>query len=241
MSESDDSSAPPAAAPQPITRRWRGPSLVWLVPIVALAVGIWLLVRSILTTGPLLTIQFETADGLRPGQTEVRFKEVVVGHVETVAFNDDRTRVLATVRLARSAASLAVEDTRFWVVKPRIDIGGVSGLETLFSGAYIGMDAGVSKESQTEFEGLPGPPFLLRGEPGRGFALAPATWAHSTSVRPFTTAAPAWAASWATSWTRTPTRSPSRFSCKSRTTSSSTHRRASGTPAAWTSPSTRTA
>lgn len=171
MSESDDTSAPPLAAPEPITRKWRGPSLVWLVPIVALIVGISLLVRSILATGPVLTIQFEGADGLRPGQTEVRFKEVVVGRVETVAFNDDRSRVVATVRLSRSAASLAVEDTRFWVVRPRIDIGGVSGIETLFSGAYIGVDAGVSAESQTEFEGLPGPPFLLRGEPGRGFAL----------------------------------------------------------------------
>lgn len=167
MSESDGSSTPP----QPVTRKWRGPSLVWLVPIVALGVGIWLLVRSVLATGPLLTIEFETAEGLRPGQTEVRFKEVVVGRVETVSFNDDRTRVVATVRLSRSAASLAVDDTRFWVVKPRIDIGGVSGLETLFSGAYIGVDAGVSKETRTEFEGLAGPPFLLRGEPGRGFSL----------------------------------------------------------------------
>ena len=171
MTESDDSSAPPVAAPQPIKSRWRGPSLVWLVPIVALGVGIWLIVSHILGTGPLLTIEFETAEGLRPGQTEVRFKEVAVGRVETVSFNDDRTRVVATVRLTRSASSLAVDDTRFWVVKPRIDIGGVSGLETLFSGAYIGVDAGVSTRSRTEFEGLSGPPFLLRGEPGSGFAL----------------------------------------------------------------------
>ncbi|ARN21991.1 intermembrane transport protein PqiB [Piscinibacter gummiphilus] len=177
MSESDDPSAPPvpspqpAAAPEPVTRRWRGPSLVWLVPIVALLVGISLLVRSLLATGPTVTIDFESAEGLKPGQTEVRFKEVVVGRVESVSLSDDRQSVTAVVRLVRSASSLAVEDTRFWVVKPRIDIGGVSGLETLLSGAYIGVDAGVSSESQSSFKGLPGPPYLLRGEPGRGFAL----------------------------------------------------------------------
>lgn len=178
MSESDDPSAPPIPAPppppappEPVTRRWRGPSLVWVVPIVAVVVGISLLVRSILATGPVVTIDFPSADGLKAGQTEVRFKEVVVGRVESVSLSDDRSGVAATVRLARSASSLAVEDTRFWVVKPRIGIGGVSGLETLLSGAYIGVDAGESTESETHFKGLPQPPYVLRGEPGRGFTL----------------------------------------------------------------------
>jgi len=76
-----------------------------------------------------------------------------------------------TVRLDRSAADLAVEDTRFWVVRPRIDTAGVSGLETLFSGAYIGVDAGTSPNEKKQFTGLEAPPFVLRGEPGRGFVL----------------------------------------------------------------------
>lgn len=172
MSDPDVPPTPPVpAAPRPRLRKWRGPSLVWLVPIVALVVGISLFVRSILATGPTVVIEFPSADGLRPGQTEVRFKEVVVGRVESVTLSRDRKNVQATVRLARTASSLAVEDTRFWVVKPRIDIGGVSGLETLFSGAYIGVDAGVSKDSSSAFKGLPGPPFVLRGEPGKVFEL----------------------------------------------------------------------
>ena len=168
MSEPDLSDVPPPIeAPPPVNRRWRGPSLVWLVPIVALAVGVTLIVRSLLATGPSVTIEFETAEGLRPGQTEVRYKEVVVGRVEEVALSEDRQRVHAAVRLSRSAAALAVEDTRFWIVKPRIDIGGVSGLETLVSGAYIGVDAGVSEEEENFFKGLPTAPYVLRGEPGR--------------------------------------------------------------------------
>jgi paraquat-inducible protein B len=159
------------ALPQPDTHQWHGPSLVWLVPLLALAVGIFLMVRSILSTGPLITIDFPTADGLRPGQTEVRFKEVAVGKVETVNLSADRKQVHVAVRLDRSAVNLAVEDTQFWVVKPRIDIGGVSGLETLFSGAYIGVDGGASTESRREFVGLQNPPSFLRGEPGKGFVL----------------------------------------------------------------------
>ncbi|MBC7955911.1 MAG: MCE family protein [Cytophagales bacterium] len=166
----DDTEATPLP-PTPVTRKWHGPSLVWLVPIVALAVGISLLIRALLATGPQVTIDFHTADGLRPGKTEVRYKEVVVGRVEAVSLSDDRDRVHVSVRLDRSVSNIAVEDTRFWVVRPRIDTAGVSGIETLFSGAYIGVDAGESKVQQRQFKGLEAPPFVLRGEPGRGFVL----------------------------------------------------------------------
>ncbi len=167
-------SPPPAPTPlpaTPVTRRWRGPSLVWLVPIIALAVGASLLIRAVLSTGPQITIDFVSATGLTPGRTEVRYKDVAVGRVESVRLSDKRDRVQVAVRLDRSAASIAVEDTRFWVVRPRIDTAGVSGIETLFSGAYIGVDAGVSTNDQTQFTGLEAPPYVLRGEPGRGFEL----------------------------------------------------------------------
>lgn len=164
----DPTDAPP---PAPLVRQWHGPSLVWLVPIVALAVGLALLVRALLSTGPLVTIEFPSASGLRPGKTEVRYKEVVVGRVEAVTLSEQRDRVQVTVRLDRSVKNIAVDDTRFWVVRPRIDTAGVSGIETLFSGAYIGVDAGESKQSRRHFTGLDAPPHVLRGEPGRGFVL----------------------------------------------------------------------
>ena len=167
----DEAEAPAAPPPAPVTRKWHGPSLVWLVPIIALAVGVSLLIRALLATGPQVTIDFHSADGLRPGKTEVRYKEVVVGRVEAVSLSDDRDRVHVSVRLDRSVANIAVDDTRFWVVRPRIDTAGVSGIETLFSGAYIGVDAGVSATQRRNFIGLEAQPFVLRGEPGRGFVL----------------------------------------------------------------------
>lgn len=146
-------------------------SLVWIVPIVAVIVGVVLVVRSLVQAGPEITIEFRSADGIEPGRTEVRFKEVVVGRVKKVRLGPDRRTVLVTASLDKGVASIAVEDTRFWVVRPRINTGGVTGLGTLLSGTYIGVDAGESQESRNEFVGLDVPPLVLRGEPGRSFVL----------------------------------------------------------------------
>ena len=162
-----------ASLPLPRVVQPRGPrlSLVWLVPLLALAIGASLVVRSILQTGPRIEIEFRTAEGLEPGKTEVRYKEVVIGRVQTVTLRDDRQHVIAEVQLDRSAAGVAVDDTTFWVVRPRIGVGGVSGLGTLLSGAYIGVDAGQSDNAKARFVGLENPPYVLRGEPGSGYLL----------------------------------------------------------------------
>ena len=173
MTEPADPPPTPPPLPKPVvvrTRRARF-SVVWLVPIVALVVGAAMLARTIQQRGPEITISFRNAEGLEANHTEVRFKEVVVGRVTKVALSPDRERVIASVSLDKSVQSLAVADTRFWVVRPRINTAGVSGLGTLFSGAYIGVDAGVSDEEQLRFTGLEVPPYVLRGEPGRSFNL----------------------------------------------------------------------
>ena len=169
--------APADDQPEPrvvVSRRPRL-SLVWLVPLLALFIGAGLVARSILQTGPRIEIEFHTAEGLEAGKTEVRYKEVVIGRVQAVTLRDDRQHVIAIVQLDRSAAGVAVEDTRFWVVRPRIGAGGVSGLGTLLSGAYIGADAGVSTEQRSAFLGLEAAPYVLRGEPGAVFILRAAT------------------------------------------------------------------
>lgn len=169
--------APPpsgaAGLPQPRigeARRW-DVSLVWLLPAVAVAIGASLLGRTVFLAGPRIEIEFASADGVEAGKTDVRYKEVVIGKVQSVSLRDDRKRVVVGVQLDRSAAGIAVEDTTFWVVRPRIGVAGVTGLGTLFSGAYIGADAGISKRSRSEFQGLEAPPFVLRGEPGSIFVL----------------------------------------------------------------------
>lgn len=173
MSDPDRETSGAPALPEARVIHSRRPrlSLVWLVPLLALAIGASLVVRSFLQAGPRIEIEFRTAEGLEAGKTEVRYKEVVVGRVQSVRLTETRKRVLATVKLDRSAAGLAVEDTLFWVVRPRVGLGGVTGIGTLLSGAYIGVDAGQSANERTAFLGLEVPPYVLRGEPGAVFVL----------------------------------------------------------------------
>src|ERR1019366_5083218 len=167
---------PPSAEaelPQPSVtpvRRWNV-SLVWLLPAVAIGIGASFLFHTFFLVGPRIEIEFASAEGVEAGKTDVRYKEVVIGKVVSISLRGAKKRVVVGVQLDHSASGIAVEDTTFWVVRPHIGIGGVSGLGTLLSGSYIAADAGVSKRSQSEFKGLEAPPLVLRGEPGSIFVL----------------------------------------------------------------------
>ncbi|MBP2316789.1 intermembrane transport protein PqiB [Azospirillum soli] len=160
----------PANPPTPVVRRRRGPQLVWLIPLVALLIGGWLAWKTLSERGPTITITFETAEGLEAGKTKVRYRDVDMGTVEGVAVAPDLGSVVVTVRMVKEADNHLNEGTRFWVVRPRLGFGGVSGLGTLVSGAYIGMDPGVGEHS-TSFRGLEEPPQVRFSAPGRRFAL----------------------------------------------------------------------
>ena len=164
---------PPPPTPSPVVikrRRWL-PSLIWLIPIVAALVGITLVVRMLTERGPTITISFRTAEGIVAGKTQLKYKEVEIGTVKGLQLAEDRSRVIATVQLLKEARSFTAADTRFWVVRPRAEATGVSGLSTLLSGAYIGADAGESQETAYQFEGLEVPPIVTRDDSGRQFVL----------------------------------------------------------------------
>lgn len=160
--------------PEPTVRRPSrfNPSLIWLVPAIAVIAGLFLVVRSYRSVGPTITISFKTAEGLEEGKTELKYKNVVVGLARKIALDQDREHVLVRVQLSKEAADLAMEDTRFWVVRPRVDLSGISGLTTLVSGAYIGMDVGESTEPQRFFEGMELPPPVTHEQQGRRLVLS---------------------------------------------------------------------
>lgn len=165
--------ADPGALPTPAIeprKRW-APSLVWLIPLVAAVIGLSLVAKAVMERGPTVTIDFKTAEGLEAGKTKVKYKEVDIGVVKSIELTDDFTKVRVTVDLTKNAKAFAVKDTRWWVVRPRIAGGSVSGLSTLLSGAYIGADAGKSKDSADTFTGLEVPPVVSSGQPGKAFVL----------------------------------------------------------------------
>ncbi len=151
-------------------KRWHLP-LVWLVPVIAVLVGGWLAVKAVVSQGPTVTIRFQTGEGLEAGKTRIKYKDVDVGEVSQVAISKDRKAVVVTAKLSSQARDFAVDDTRFWVVKPRVAAGSVTGLSTLLSGAYIGIDVGKSTSSRSDFVGLEVPPMLVEGQTGKRFVL----------------------------------------------------------------------
>ncbi|WP_095194816.1 intermembrane transport protein PqiB [Pseudomonas sp. Irchel 3A7] len=162
---------PQAPGQAPIKTRRFSVSLVWIVPIVAVLVGISLVVHSIMQEGPTITVTFKTGDGLTANKTQVKYRNVVIGQVTDVELSNDQKSVNATVKLAKQAESFTREDSQFWVVRPRIGAGGVSGIDTLLSGDYIGADIGQANTRKKNFRGLENPPPITYGEPGKRFTL----------------------------------------------------------------------
>ncbi|MFM0208010.1 MlaD family protein [Paraburkholderia sediminicola] len=150
--------------------RWRM-QVVWLVPLVAVLIGGWLAVKAILEQGPTITISFQTGEGLEAGKTKLKFKNVDIGVVKSVTLSGDHRNVIATAELSKDATGLLVDDTRFWVVRPRISGGTVSGIGTLISGSFIGVDVGNSSTPKRDYVGLESPPVFASGVPGREFIL----------------------------------------------------------------------
>lgn len=175
MSENDPGPAPgePGNLPPPRVARRRDwmPSLIWLIPVVAALVGIFLVARILIDRGPEIVLTFKTAEGLEAGKTAVKYKDVQIGVVQSLRLSTDRSHVRVTLQLNKDANAFTAEDTRYWVVRPRLDTSGISGLSTLLSGAYIGADAGTSEESAKEFTGLEVPPIVTRDASGKQFLL----------------------------------------------------------------------
>jgi len=154
-----------------VSKRRKSPQLIWLIPIVAVLIGGWLAVKTILEQGPTITITFKTAEGLEAGKTKIKYKDIDIGDVKSVEFSKDLEHVVVTAELKKAVTSHLVEDVKFWIVKPRISGGQVSGIGTLFSGSYIEMDRGKSSTRREAFEGLEVEPSVTGDVSGRMFVL----------------------------------------------------------------------
>jgi paraquat-inducible protein B len=179
MNEHPDSLPPaqtpsrqPGAVPEARVQRRRPFNVIWLIPLVAALIAAYLAWRAISQEGPTITISFATADGLTVGQTKIRHKAVDLGTVKRITLSKDMSHVVVQADMSAEAEQFLTSNARFWVVRPRFTPGGVSGLETLVSGAYIEMDPGArGGEPRREFQGLEEPPAVRSDEPGRSYTL----------------------------------------------------------------------
>ena len=134
-------------------RRSRWGTLVWVVPVVAVGVGVWLAIQGILNLGTAIEITFKSGDGLEAGRTRIKYKDIDIGLVKSIELTRARD-VLVRAEITPKAKDLFVEDTRFWVVRPRITGGQALGLGTILSGAHIAIDPGKSDTKRRSFTGL---------------------------------------------------------------------------------------
>ncbi len=146
-------------------------STVWIVPIVALLIGALLIYKSVSQKGPTVQISFKSAEGIVAGKSVVKYKDIKVGKVTDVRFSDDLKSVIVTAELNKEMKRYLGKKTRFWIVNARLTAQSVEGLDTLLSGAYIGMDPHPSTEKTLYFKGLEEPPVILDDLQGKLFVL----------------------------------------------------------------------
>jgi len=144
---------------------------IWVVPLVAIVIGLYMVIHTKLTEGPEITINFSTAEGLEAGKTKLRYRDVDIGVVESVGLSKSMKDVIVTAKLDHGASEMLREDTRFWVVRARIGAGAISGLGTILSGAYIHLDPGSGKKGARSFTGLEDPPLTPADAPGLRLVL----------------------------------------------------------------------
>ena len=168
-----DPTPPAPAVPQSrtVTKKKTRPSLVWIIPIVAALAGAWVAVVKIRSEGPTITIVFKSAEGLDAGKTKIHYNGVDVGTLTNIRLSDDHKQAIARAEMAPGTEAFLVEDTNFWIETARISGATISGLGTIISGAYIGMEIGKSRTSKRDFVGLENPPVVTSETPGRFFVL----------------------------------------------------------------------
>jgi paraquat-inducible protein B len=158
--------------PTASTHRRRRISLVWLVPLVTALIAGWLAWDTFSKRGPTITVSFDTAEGLQAGQSQLKFRDVTMGTVQSIKVAPDLSKVLVKIETVREAAPLLTDKTIFWVVKPQLFAGNVQGLDTLLSGSYVGMLPSTAEgKAQREFVGKEDPPILQTATPGTTFQL----------------------------------------------------------------------
>ncbi len=146
---------------------WRNLSLVWLVPIAAIVISLGIAWSSFSNRGTLVTISFQTAAGVIAGETTLKFRDVVIGTVESVRFSQDMAKVIVSARIDNDVASSIPPDAEFWVVAPVVNTRGISGLSTVLSGVYIeGAWLPNSAPAARDFEGLAAAPMVRPGREG---------------------------------------------------------------------------
>jgi len=152
-------------------RKKRGLSRIWLIPIIAALIGVWMIYKYLDEQGTMITIAMPNAEGITAGKTLIKTRSVSIGVVKQVNLADNLEQVIVTAEIEKRYLKLLKTDSSIWAIQPRIDKTGISGLGTILSGTYLELQPGSSEEAANHFELLETPPFISRHVKGRRFQL----------------------------------------------------------------------
>ncbi|SUO98499.1 intermembrane transport protein PqiB [Suttonella indologenes] len=141
-------------------------SFLWLLPVFALAAGLYLAYARYNRLGPSIQIELENAAGIEANRTKIRYRAVEIGTVSSIAFTEDLKKVIVSAQMTHNATSLLRRDAKFWVVRPQISLSGITGLDTIVSGSFIAIEPGISEEKARRFVGLDKAPLIDAGDIG---------------------------------------------------------------------------
>lgn len=155
------------------SRLFGGISLVWTVPIAAMIGALGLAFNAYNERDVEVEIQFAEADGIEPGKTQIKFRNLVVGTVADMRFSDDLQNVIVEADIHRNMERYLDADTRFWLVTAKVTASGITGLNTLLSGAYINVDWDATQgEKARSFVALKQAPVIQPGAKGTEVILS---------------------------------------------------------------------
>jgi paraquat-inducible protein B len=151
---------------KPIINKKKGFSPIWILPIVALLLGVGLILKSYLDAGIMITLRAPTAEGIDVGKTKVLYKGITTGVVKDRTVSEDLQSVVLHIEMDKKTERFLNANARFWIVEPRISLSGISGLDTLIGGRYIGMDTIEEGLAKRHFVALDVPPPPSSDTPG---------------------------------------------------------------------------
>ncbi|MCF7499582.1 intermembrane transport protein PqiB [Pseudoalteromonas sp. L1] len=146
-------------------------SAIWIIPLVALLIGAWMLYQYQANQGTTIFIRMPHAEGIVAGKTEIKVRSVKIGQIDHVRLSDKQNSVIARAQIDKHYEDLLTDDAKIWVVKPRIDDTGISGMSTLLSGVYLEFSPGESKKLADKFKLQDEPALIANDVKGGRFTL----------------------------------------------------------------------
>jgi len=146
-------------------------SAIWIIPVIALLIGAWMLYQYQANKGTTIFIKMPHAEGIVAGKTEIKVRSVKIGQIDHVRLSDKQNSVIARAQIDKHYDDLLTDDAKIWVVKPRIDDTGISGMSTLLSGVYLEFAPGESKKLAEKFELQDEPALIGKDVKGGRFTL----------------------------------------------------------------------